>query len=107
MSTLRSLGRFLSVFAGEVSVPDRDAIEGNSFAAAPGRFRFRSIIKFDRLPGIAALRLQTETGGWFVAAVHHAVFATRITRDAVDHAVFFPLNFFEQLGVARIMRVGH
>src|SRR5205823_2941631 len=104
---LRSLGRFLSVFPGEMSVPNRDAIEGNGLAAASSRFRFWSEIKFNRLPGIAPLRLQPEARGRLVAAVDHAILATRIARDTIDDSVFFPLHFFEQLGIARVMRVGH
>src|SRR5256885_11818651 len=98
MSMLRSLGRFLSVFAGEMSVPDRDAVKSNSFATAPGRFRFRAEIEFNIFPSIAALRLEAERRRRFVAAMHHAIFATRIARDAIDHPVLFPFNFFEQLG---------
>src|SRR5207249_1952302 len=100
-------GRFLSVFTGEMSVPDRDAIEGNGLAAASSRFRFRSEIKLYRLPGIAGLRLQTETRGRLITAVHHAIFATRIARHAVNHSVFLPLHLLQQFGVARIMGVGH
>src|SRR5262249_19890788 len=107
MSILRRLRRFLGVLSREVPVADTDAVESESFAAATGCFWFRPEIKLDRLPSVAAFRLQSERSGRFVAAMHHAIFTTRIARDAVDDAVFVPLNFFEQLGVARIMRVGH
>src|SRR3954462_4820912 len=107
MSILRRLRRFLSVFAREMSVADGDAIEGNGFAAAPGRLWLGAEVEFDRFPAVARLRLQTETRSRFVAAMHHAIFATRVARDAIDHAIFFPLRFLKQFRIARVMRVGH
>src|SRR2546423_15649265 len=107
MSILRRLRRFLSVFAREMPVADRDAIEGDGFAAAAGRLWLGAEVKSDRLPGVAALSLQTEARGRLVAAMDHAIFATRIARDAVNHAVFVPFHFLEQLLVARVVRVGH
>src|SRR6266571_4921332 len=88
---LRGLG--FGVLTGFVTVSTTHAVESESFAATAGRFRFRSEIKFDRLPSIAVLRLQTEARRRFISAMHHAVFATRIARDAVNHAVFLPLDF--------------
>src|ERR1700738_2561531 len=107
MSILRSLSLFLSVFSGEMSVPDRDAIEGNGLAAASGRFRFRSEIEFNVLPSVATLGLQTETRRRLVSTMHHAILTAGIARFAINHAVFFPLHLIQQFGVARIMRVGH
>src|SRR6266480_6976569 len=103
MSILRRLrSRNFSVLTSFVAVSATHAVESESFAAAAGRFRFRSEIKLDRLPSIAALRLQTETGRRFVPAVHHAILTTRIARHAVNHAVFLPLHLLQQFGVARI-----
>src|SRR2546430_4852358 len=97
----------LGVFAGEMSIAGTDSIEGERLAATAARLRFWPEIKFDRLPCVAALRLQTETRGRLVAAMDHAIFATGIARDSIDHAIFFPFHFLKQLGVARVMRVGH
>src|SRR5258708_7044180 len=102
---LRGLG--FGVLTGFVTVSTTHAVESESFAAPPCRFWFRSEIKLDRLPGIAAFRLQTQAGRRFIPAVHHAILATRIARHAVNHAVFLPLHLLQQFGVARIMRVGH
>src|SRR5207244_6337848 len=106
-STLRRLrGLGFGVLTSFVTVSATHTIESDSFTATSRRFRFRSEIKLDRLPSIAALRLQTEAGRRFIPAVHHAILATRVARHAVNHAVFLPLHFLQQFGLARIVRVG-
>ena len=93
IQSLRGLGCNFCAFAGQVAVAGGHAVEGEHFAAAAGRFRFRAEIKLDRFPGVAALRLQPQTRRRLVTAMHHAVFATRIARDAVHDAVFVPVDF--------------
>src|SRR5260370_428122 len=108
MSILRRLrGVDFRVLAGLVAVSTAHAVESERFAAASGRFRFWSEIKLDRLPSVAALRLQTEARRRFISAVHHAILATRIARHTIDYAVLLPLHLLQQFGVARIVRVGH
>src|SRR5207302_3393434 len=108
MSILRGLGGIdFGMLASFVAVAGSYAVEGESLAAASRRFRFRSEIKSNVLPRVAALRLQTETGGRLIPTVHHAILATRIARHPVNYAVFFPFHFLEQFGVARVMGVRH
>src|SRR5438132_272539 len=96
MSILRRLRGFgFGVLAGFVAVSATHAVERDRFTATSGRFRFRSEIKLDCFPSVAALRLQTETGRRFVAAMHHAIFTTRIARYAVNHAVLLPLDLLQ------------
>src|SRR5207244_11630916 len=103
----RGLGFGFGILTGFVTVSASYTLESDSFTATSRRFWFRSEIKLDRLPSIAALRLQTEAGRRFIPAVHHAILATRVARHAVNHAVFLPLHFLQQFGLARIVRVGH
>src|SRR5581483_509120 len=79
------------------------AVKDHGFTATAGCAWPCSEIKLDRLPGIAALRLQTETGSRLVAAVGHAILATRIPGHPVDHTVLAPVDILEQFGVAVIM----
>ena len=55
-------------------------------------------------PGFAC---EPEAGRRLVAAVHHAILATDILRDAIDDAVIVPLHLGEQFLVAGVMAVGH
>src|SRR5678815_3769466 len=64
-------------------------------------------VKFNRLPRVAALRLQTEACRWLVAAVNHAILAPWIARDSVDDAVAAPVRLFEKLAVAAIVAIRH
>src|SRR5207253_6222629 len=64
-------------------------------------------IELDVFPGVAALRLEPESGGRLVTAMDHAIFAATVACDAVDHAVSLPLRFLQQLGVARVVAVRH
>src|SRR4030095_1906906 len=42
-----------------------------------------------------------------VATMDHAVFASRIARDALYHAIFIPIDLLQHLLVGGIMTVGH
>ena len=53
------------------------------------------------------MKVGAEGAAGVVAAVDHAVFATRIAGHAVDDAVFGPVHFLEHFLVAGIMAVGH
>src|SRR2546428_12491276 len=97
----------LSRLPRDMSVAAAYTVKHNRFAAPAGRLRFRPEIELDRLPSIARLRLKAKAGSWLVAAVHHAILATAVTRDAVHHPVSVPLRFLEQFRVARVMPVGH
>src|SRR5205085_1827877 len=48
-----------------------------------------------------------ERGAGIVAAMYHAVFATWIASNAVDHAIFVPLHFVEQFLITGVMSVSH
>src|SRR6266567_1493804 len=97
----------LSGFPRDMSVAAAYTVKHNRFAAPAGRLRFRPEIELNRLPSIAVLRLKAEAGCWLVTAMHHAILATAIARDAVYHAVPVPLGFLEQFRVARVMPVSH
>src|SRR5260370_24741878 len=90
---LRGLG--FGVLTGFVTVSTTHAVESESFAAPPCRFWFRSEIELDRLPGIAAFRLQTQARRLFIPALHHAILATRIARHAFNNAVFIPIHLLQ------------
>src|ERR1043166_168392 len=90
-----------------MTVAAAHTIEHGDFAAVASRLRFRSEIEPDVLPGVAALRLQPESGTRLIAAMDHAIFAATVACDAVDHAVTFPLRFLEQLGITGIVAVRH
>ena len=103
MSILGGLfgGRFgLGLLSRNVTVAGTHAIECDRFAAASGCLWPRAEIKFHSLPSVARLSVQTETGRRLVAAVGHAILATRISRHAVHDAVFVPIDAREQLGIA-------
>src|ERR1043166_7105485 len=87
--------------ARQMAVAGGDAIVGRDLVTLAGRFRFRPEVEPDIFPGVAALRVEAQAGRWFVAAMDHAIFAAAVFRDAIDHAVFFPLHFLQQLRVTR------
>ena len=59
----------------------------------PGRYGFGlAEVVFEVLPVIAALVVGAERAAGIVTAMHHAMFAARIARDAVHNPVFFPLH---------------
>src|SRR3977135_1407544 len=80
---------------------------------APTRaFRSGSEIKLQRLPSVASFGVDTESPGWFVAAVGHAIFTTRIASHPIHHSVLVPIHFLQQLSVGFVMAlspdgVGH
>ena len=61
----------------------------------------------DILPGIAALVIRAERAAGIIPAVHHAVLAARVARDAVHHAVLVPVHLVQHLLVAGVVAVGH
>src|SRR5437763_16832655 len=90
-----------------MSVSRSHSVKSKNFAAKPGWLRLRTEIEFNGLPRIAALCLQTQTCGRFIAAVHAGLFAPAMTRHSVCDAVPLPLCFLQLFCIARIMRVGH
>src|SRR5262245_47181885 len=88
---------------------DADAIEGalREFFACREWLWTRPEVIFEILPIVAALIVRAERAAGIVAAMHHAVFAARVARDAVHDAVFFPLHFREHLLIAVVVAVGH
>src|SRR5881397_3555261 len=85
----------LSGLPRNMPVAAAHAVKHNRLAAPPGRLRFRPKIEPNRLPSIAALRLEPEAGSWLVAAVHHAILATAVACDAIHNAISVPLRFRE------------
>src|SRR5207302_7922195 len=74
--------------------------------------RSGSGIKLQRFPSVTSFGVETEAGGWFVAAVGHAILTARITRHSILDPVFVPVHFFQQLSVGFVMAlstdgVGH
>ena len=98
--SLGRASRFVTISGGNAV----ERINGCAFRARRGSW---GKVESDILPGVAAFGAATERGGGFVAAVHHAVFATLVARDAVDDAVFLPFGLLEQFAIARIVPVGH
>src|SRR5687767_234156 len=86
---------------------DRDAVKSIHVAASKERFWFGAEVVSHVFPVVAALVIGAKSAAGIIAAMDHAVFATRIARDAVDHAVFVPVNFFEHLLVTTVMTVRH
>src|SRR2546422_8349853 len=103
MRILGSLCREFGFLAGQVSIARTDAVKNSNLISLARCLRSGTKIKTDVLPRIAALRLEAETGRWLIAAMHHAVLTAHIPGHAVDHAVFLPLHFLQQLGVTGIM----
>src|SRR5271170_6390565 len=88
----------------------------NRYAIISAFFQFRRIanrlwlraeVVFDVFPVVAGLIIRAERAARIIAAVHHAMFAARIARDAVDDAILFPLHLREHFLVAAVMAVGH
>src|SRR5205823_1701743 len=92
---------------GQMAFANREAVERVDFLPAFITRRLGPEIVFEILPVVAALKVGAEGAAGVVAAVDHAVFATRIAGDAVDDAVFAPVHFLEHFVVAGIMTVGH
>src|SRR6266446_1940607 len=69
--------------------------------------RLRSECKFDRLPHVALARFEVESGRGFVAAMDHAILASRIAHFSVLDAEFVPIRFLQQLAIRFVMTVGH
>ena len=86
--------------AGLVTVSGGHAVERIDAGACGARGGFGCEIKGDILPGIASLSTAAEGGAGLIAAMNHAIFAALVTRDAVDHPVFLPIRFLEELAVA-------
>src|SRR5437660_10859095 len=90
----------LSGLPRDMPVAAAHAVKHNRLAAPTGRLRFRPEIELDRLPRIATLCLEAEAGGWLVTAMHHAILATAVTRNAAHHAIPVSLRFLNQLRMA-------
>src|SRR5262245_54606906 len=75
---------------GQVTLADRKSVESINpitFGIRPG---FGREVIFEILPVIAALIIRAQRAAGIVAAMHHAVLAARVARDAVHHAVVPP-----------------
>src|SRR5438045_8983298 len=96
----------LSGLPGDMPVAAAHTVKHNRLAAPARRLRFCPEIEPNRLPSIAALRLEPEAGSGLVTAVHHAILATAVACDAVHDAVFVPLGFLLHLRVARVVEYG-
>src|SRR5437764_4020289 len=90
-----------------MTVTDGDAVKHDRFAASPRGIRLPAEIELDGFPSVTTLRLQAQTCCRLVTAVHHAILTTAVPRDTINNAVSVPLGFFEQLRIARIMRIRH
>src|SRR5690349_9205317 len=99
-SILRCLGRNLGALAREMTVTRGNTVICQHFVTASGWLGTRTEIELYRLPGIAGLSLQPKARRGLIPAMGHAVFATRIACDTVNHAIFLPIHIGEQFGVA-------
>src|SRR5438874_11463465 len=90
-----------------MTISRADTVVGEHFTAASSSLRLRTEIELDCFPSVAALSLQAQCCSGLVAAMHHTIFAPPVARDAVDDSVTVPVRLFQQLGVARVMAVGH
>src|SRR5205823_1587605 len=95
IQSLRGLRCNFCAFPRQVPVAGAHAIEGEHFAATARGFRLRAEIELDRFPSVSSLRLQSQSRGRLVTAMHHAVFATAIPRDSVDDAIPVPCRLFQ------------
>src|SRR5215471_8591697 len=67
----------------------------------------RPEVIFEILPVIAALKISSKRATGIITAMYHAVFASRISRDTVHHAIFAPIHLSQHLVVTRVMAVSH
>ena len=86
---------------------DGDTVERFHARAGQIRLGLRAEVVSEILPVISGLIVRSERAAGIVAAVDHAVLATRVARLAVHHAVILPLHFTQHLLVAGIVPVGH
>src|ERR1700729_3002845 len=70
-------------------------------------FWFRAKIIFDVLPVVDGLIIRAERAAGVVTAMHHAMLAARIARNAIHDAIFSPLPLQDHSLIAAIMAVGH
>src|SRR6266850_1799721 len=91
----------------QVTFADRESVKSVYLAALIIGLRSSSEVVFDILPVIAALIIGAERATGVVSAMDHAVFAARIAGDAIDYAVFIPINFRQHLLIAGIMAIRH
>src|SRR6266446_3446285 len=82
---------------GEMAFANRESVEGLNVAAFIVGFRFGSEIVFEILPVIAAFEVGAQGAAGIITAMHHAIFATRIARHAINHAVFVPIYLIQHL----------
>ena len=54
-------------------------------------------VKPDVLPGVTGFALQTDGRRGFVTALNHAIFASRVSGNAIDDSIFAPIDFLLQL----------
>src|SRR5437762_8384457 len=93
-------------------VTGANTVVSRNLATFSSRSRPRTEVEFHCLPSVAAFRLEAEAGGRFIAAMSHAIFAARIFRYAINHAILVPIDIREQLGIGVVMSfradgVGH
>src|SRR5687768_16956090 len=86
---------------------DGKTVESVDVLALEIRLGFGAEIVAEILPVIAALIICAERAAGVVTTVDHAVFAARIASDAIDHAVFVPIDLLQHLLVGAVMAVGH
>src|SRR5438105_12686507 len=67
----------------------------------------RAKVKPNVFPGVARSALQTDRCRRFITALDHAIFASRISGDAIHHSVLAPVDVFLQLFKSCIMAIGH
>src|ERR1041385_5734342 len=96
-----------SVALRQMAFANARAVISTLFQVEAERIRLgpREKVVFEIHPRIA--NAGTESGRLFIAAVHHAVFATGIARHTIHDTVFFPSHFREHVLIARVMPIGH
>src|SRR5262245_60735713 len=61
----------------------------------------------DVFQSITGFALQAYSCRGLVAALHHAILASRVPGNAIDHTVLAPIHVFLEFSVGRVVAVGH
>ena len=61
----------------------------------------------DVFQGITGFALEAYRGRGLVATLYHAILASRVLGNAIDHAVSVPIDLFLEFSVSRVVAIGH
>src|SRR5258706_7496239 len=92
---------------GEVAFAHRYAVKCIHLATCVIRFGLGAEIIFDVLPIVPALIIRSQCRARIVAAMHHAMLASRIPRHPIDYAIFVPFDLLEHFLVTAVMAISH